>query len=701
MTNLIQRSCTLVFCSIVMLSAQSLPDWVEEMPYDDEYYYARENVGVRNFSEEEYKDKANAQAFKTISIQIRITVSNQTQSNFKEITTEENGAFIDEFESESSTSTIADIQGAELFDSHTTSTTYWVLWRLNKFLHEKNMEKFVNSAIGQYEGFTNVSSNDPVQQLQHLVPAYEDVVKVAGVPVVFEGKNLKTEIPNQITAVLNSLRLMADGETDFTGQVGYNLAKPLKVRVKASKGMEIDDIPILYSYESGEGSFSKSTVFTTKSGRANTKVTKIISRKTYQEIRAKIDLKEWREDRLSKLVSFEKRLDEITEANSVLFTLDVAQVTQEKIAVITVGDTSVYSESDLKRLNRAFRSEFVDGTDFKIKDETLIEGIIDSYKRSATLCSNEECQIQIGKKLGVEKLIFVDVANYSKETSLTIFLRDIANAELVLDYTYPFSHDKGASKDDKIETILENIPAMVEDFWIKVNPASLSIKMPRGQRATGIFKVKVPTDWMDGTFQKKIPMRNVSFLEGQYHLRIEKPGYELYEKDMNIAMEEDYDEYIELIQKTPGKAFIKSVILPGRGQAYTSDSKKGRKTLGTVFSILWGGALAFTGSSWVTYSSKKKDYEDANTAYLTQKILADVQIHRVIAEQKNEEMLDQQTMALAATGFLATIWLGSAIEAMFNFPDYQISYRSTDIDFAVMDIDGEAAPGVQLNYKWK
>jgi len=102
MTNLIQRFCTLAFCSIVMLSAQSLPDWVEEMPKDVEYYYTRESVGVRNLSEEEYKDKANAQAFKTISMQIRTTVSGQSQSSFKEITTEEDGAFIDEFESESS-----------------------------------------------------------------------------------------------------------------------------------------------------------------------------------------------------------------------------------------------------------------------------------------------------------------------------------------------------------------------------------------------------------------------------------------------------------------------------------------------------------------------------------------------------------------------------------------------------------------------
>ena len=42
-----------------VLRSQSLPDWVEEMPQDSKYYWARESVGIRGLSEEEYKEKAN------------------------------------------------------------------------------------------------------------------------------------------------------------------------------------------------------------------------------------------------------------------------------------------------------------------------------------------------------------------------------------------------------------------------------------------------------------------------------------------------------------------------------------------------------------------------------------------------------------------------------------------------------------------
>ena len=89
----------------------------------------------------------------------------------------------------------------------------------------------------------------------------------------------------------------------------------------------------------------------------------------------------------------------------------------------------------------------------KLLEKTLIEDIIDSYKRSATLCSNEECQIQIGEKLGVEKLIFIDVADYKKQTDVTIFLRNIAENELEEEQLYPFPHDVGMPTSEKIQMV--------------------------------------------------------------------------------------------------------------------------------------------------------------------------------------------------------------------------------------------------------
>ena len=143
----------ILLIQISTLYSQSLPDWIEEMPQDGKYYWARESVGIRGLSEQEYKEKANVRALNTISMQIRTTISGQATTSFSEVTTENESTFKDDFKEESSTSTIADIQGAEKVSEHANSTTYWVLWRLDKSVHAENMEEFVEAARNQYEGF--------------------------------------------------------------------------------------------------------------------------------------------------------------------------------------------------------------------------------------------------------------------------------------------------------------------------------------------------------------------------------------------------------------------------------------------------------------------------------------------------------------------------------------------------------------------
>jgi hypothetical protein len=680
------------------LFSQSTPEWIETMPVDDDYYWARENVGIRELSEEEYKSKAAAKALETISMQIRTTVSGVSTSNFKETETEFGSAYLSEFDQTSSSSTISDIQGAEKVDEYATNVTYWVLWKLKKSVHAENMEAFVQSALGQYEGFTYAPEDDPVQQLQYLIPAYEDVIKVAGVPVIYEGKNLKAEIPNQISAVLNSLKLVSSGETQLTGKAGFAMSSPLKVQIRSQKkNAIIRDIPILYEFESGEGEFSTDQVLTSESGKGSTKITKLISRKTVQQVRAKIDLKEWREDRLSKMISFENRLDEMSRANSVLFTIDVAQVTQEKIAVITVGDTSVYKEDDYKRLNRSFRSEFSDVTDFKLKDEALIEGIIEDYKRSASLCSNEECQVEIGKKLGVEKLIFVDIADYPKQTSVTIFLRNIAENELEQEYTYSFDHKSNEDKEKKINVILDNAPYMVEDFWLRTNPGFLTLKT-RSRGVKGQFVFLDPTQWMDKKFEKRLPINSEKFYEGSYEITINKLGFEKYHQRFDVAMGEFPEFDIALKPKKAGKAALKSLVLPGRGQFYSSDiDNRGRRWMGLLYFTTSVASASLSGKLWSDFYDAKNNYTLAKTNYEESVEIQEIQDNQAIMTSKHAIMSDGRNTAVLVTGLFAGIWVANVLDAVLFFPK---EYRSSRLSLHVEPQQFVGKTGAKTKLTW-
>ena len=62
--------------------AQREPEWIFEMPSDEEdnFYWARVNVFISDLDEEEYKSKANIEALQNISMQIRTTVAGQSKS---------------------------------------------------------------------------------------------------------------------------------------------------------------------------------------------------------------------------------------------------------------------------------------------------------------------------------------------------------------------------------------------------------------------------------------------------------------------------------------------------------------------------------------------------------------------------------------------------------------------------------------------
>lgn len=664
--------CSIIVSCIIILSgfvfAQKAPKWITNMPQDSDYYWAREGVNKKGLSENEYKSKANERALITISMQLSSNVSSSTESNIYESGTE-----IERDYSQSQfMSTMADIDGAEKFADYNGSSQYWVVWRLKKSKHEENMERAAESAKGYYEFFLSFSDKQPVQQLQQLIPAYEDIIKVIGKDIIFGGGvNLRTEIPSQLSRILYSIRIVPEGETSQTGKVNTPLSKPLKVKTRFKRGVDPSDIPIRFVFEGGEGDFSHDVSKTSKSGKAETKVTKIISRKRVQSIRAQIDLGQWRENKMKKFPAFEKHLAELSRSGSVLFQVDVSEVTQQKIAVIAVVDNpEVINKKNLKRINRSLRSEFIDITEFKLKDETLVESIIDKYEKSANICSDEECQIEIGKKLGVEQLVFIDIRDYPLQTAITIFLRDIVENELVMEYTYEFDHSEKADNEEKIDLILDNGPYMIEDFWYRMNPGYLTLNSPGVRGVKASFTFIDPTEWMDAKFEKRFPLTQEKFFEGEYEINVNKLGYEKFHTRFEVSMG-DYPEFdINLKAKTPFKAFLKSVIIPGRGQMYSSDiDHRGRMVSGMTYLSLSLLGLAGSGFMWDQYYQAKDVYSVSKSDYADAIEIVDIDQKKDMMTNDFNDMTNKKNTAIALTGITAGLWVFNAVDAMIFFPE--------------------------------
>ena len=117
----------------------------------------------------------------------------------------------------------------------------------------------------------------------------------------------------------------------------------------------------------------------------------------------------------------------------------------------------------------------------------------------------------------------------------------------------------------------------------------------------------------------------------------------------------------------------------------------------------WAGATAAMGASWNSFFAAQDEYNEANDNYLTQKLLDDVQIYRTIAEEKNDAMVKKQTTAIIASSIWGAVWLGSAFEAMWNFPRSRKRYGNTDNGFrlSMNTAGGNLSPQLNYVYQWK
>ena len=105
------RNITSAFIFSSLIFSQNMPSWIVDMPKDISYYWARESIEKKGLAEDDYKEKVNNRAIKTLSMQINARIASSTESNLNET----NFTVQSEFSQSLSMSTMSDIDGAEKY----------------------------------------------------------------------------------------------------------------------------------------------------------------------------------------------------------------------------------------------------------------------------------------------------------------------------------------------------------------------------------------------------------------------------------------------------------------------------------------------------------------------------------------------------------------------------------------------------------
>ena len=164
---------------------------------------------------------------------------------------------------------------------------------------------------------------------------------------------------------------------------------------------------------------------------------------------------------------------------------------------------------------------------------------------------------------------------------------------------------------------------------------------------------------------------DIELSPGTYSLNFNKIGYVRRTEQLIINKSDKQTFTIELNKKSSLQAFLRSAVIPGSGQIYSSDAQNpSRKSMGKIirWSLLTG--FAVSGYTWYNYDQSSVDYQTAKDTYMSAATLEGINTNRAIAQKKNQAMLDNQKIFQGSLALIGIIWAGNAVDAFVNFPDY-------------------------------
>lgn len=152
-------------------------------------------------------------------------------------------------------------------------------------------------------------------------------------------------------------------------------------------------------------------------------------------------------------------------------------------------------------------------------------------------------------------------------------------------------------------------------------------------------------------------------IDGTYRVVAHLDGYEGWKRTITIGRGESRDLDIRLVPKAGWKAGLRSMIVPGWGQAYGEKPAKGAL-------FLAGTALAAGGLVWANedYRNRVDDYESARNAYLETTNIDELDPLRAKADRargRADRAYDRRQALLYAT---VGLYAASLLDAVLLFP---------------------------------
>ena len=650
-----------LFILPLLLQAQEKPSWVENKPVSNLEFYV--GIGESSILDKDYSLIAKQRALRSIASEINIFISSEFKSSIIEMNNEEDSETIETLVANTLTNFKGVIKKGEFVD--TKNKTYYVYYEYEKSLHLENINSAKKRSITLINQYASLPSSNYVQRLQTLVNTYEELFNIYGEDVYTDvsgvNLNLQSFVPSEISRLIRQLVIQPYGQTQFKGvfQQGLNeeLSFEVKAKISRSNIIEVFGLPFLYRFENGEGDFSFSNVSSDEYGYVTNGLIRINSNIPRQIISAQLDLSQLKNYQ-NDFDQLDKSLEKFSEQKKINFTLDVSLVKSDRVSIWVKSSGGIPSMV-ARNINDSFDISFKKLTEFELIDRQSAEAILNRKNlSSADVCDNSDCRVQLGKDLGVDKFVLIDISYSSRSKIVSATLRYANVAKNISEEIRKYSAK--VKRGDFETAVYDNIDKWVEDFYGVLNPPKINLSSNvDGVRATF------------GPYREFLPLIDYEVSPGSYNFVFEKNGYELKTRKENLFPNDVCCDNIKLKQKTRLKAFARSLILPGSGQRYGKDNRNqnvGRKSfLHTTANLLLTAGVAY---AWYNFTVKQTDYDNAQLAYAQSTDLINIEKNRKAASVANDNMSQSYSGATSLTALMILFSLYSGIDAALTLPQY-------------------------------
>lgn len=216
------------------------------------------------------------------------------------------------------------------------------------------------------------------------------------------------------------------------------------------------------------------------------------------------------------------------------------------------------------------------------------------------------------------------------------------------------------------------LPLVVAALLSVVPPAGAAIPTPTGtltvlSRPPGAsFQVKGSVE-----FSGRTPLTLTPRVTGRYELRSTEPGYNTWRRVLNFDGVSPDSVWMTLTRKSLVGAGLRSALIPGWGQFYSSHPASGAAFLGAA--VLAGAGFEF---SRVRYEDRQNGVEEA----IVRLNASNTAAARAALQGAVSERDDALRMRRIAGGVLGGVWAISFIETLARFPT--VSKKTVSVSVA-------------------